>query len=121
MKILIRNSDSVVLFAGADLVLTADGLTGDGFRADFCTSANSTLVDVAALPAYWGGGMYSYISGVWTVVNQAAYDDAVHKASLDSISKFGNQFSGLIDRRARALEAEGKTLEALILRTENHV
>lgn len=121
MKILIRDSDNVVLFAGADLVLTAKGLTGDGFRADFCTTANSTLEEVESLPPYWNGSMYSRIDGIWAVVDQAAYDAATHKASLESISNFGNQYSGLIDRRARALEAKGKIIEALILRNQNHV
>lgn len=77
MKILIRNSDSVVLFAG-NLTLTAEGLTGKGFRADFCTTENSTLAD-ADLPEHFEGGLFAY-DGEWSVVDQARFDAKVEAA-----------------------------------------
>lgn len=80
MRIIVRKSDSVVLFAEEDLVLTAGGLIGDGWTANFCTPEKATLVDVE-LPSPFAGGMYAYIDGQFSIADQAMYDAAV-KASV---------------------------------------
>ena len=72
MKILIRNTDSVAVYAGDDLTLSATELRGDSWVSKLFTTANATLVD-ADLPAHWSAGVWSYIGGVWTVADAPAY------------------------------------------------
>ena len=67
MKVLIRNFDSVALYADDSLLLTAQGLTGDDWRDSNFTTANAQLID-ATPPAGWMGAEWSYIAGVWTLV-----------------------------------------------------
>lgn len=76
MKIIIRNTDSVVIHAGENLILTETGVTGDGWADDNFTIANATIAD-ATLPDNFTGAAFSYIGGVWAVVDQAAYDFAL--------------------------------------------
>lgn len=71
MKILIRNSDSVVIYAEDDLRLTNKGATGDGWIDPNFTDQNATL-DRAKLPDDFIGGAWSYIGGAWAVVDVAA-------------------------------------------------
>lgn len=84
MKILIRNFDSIALHAGDDLVLTAQGLTGDGWRAPALTTANAQLVD-ATLPPGWTGGVWSYIAGVWAVADTVALAARVEEARKSKV------------------------------------
>ena len=78
MKILIRNSDHVVVYARPDLQLDAIEASGTGWRDPNFSTANATLTD-ANLPADWAGSVWTYISGVWAIhdpvqhaINQAA-------------------------------------------------
>lgn len=70
MKILTRNSDSVVLYADDSLVLHSDRVTGDGWQDFNFTTANATIFG-ATPPDFWCGGNWTYVNGVWTVVSQA--------------------------------------------------
>ena len=84
MKILIRNFDSVVIYANNSLVLTAQGLTGDDWRDPNFTTANARLEN-ATLPAGWQGAVWSYIAGVWAVVDTAAQSALLaEKAAADA-------------------------------------
>lgn len=71
MKIIIRNVDNVAVYAGDDLVLSDDGVTGDGWFSPHFTIANATLVD-ADMPPNWRGGAWSYAEGEWAVHDAAA-------------------------------------------------
>jgi len=71
MKILIRNSDSVVIYAQNDLILDTEA-HGNNWRDPKFNSSNATLVD-ATLPRLWTGAAWSYINGVWAVVDSARY------------------------------------------------
>ena len=79
MKILIRNSDSIVIYAQDDLILDTEA-HGNNWRDPNFNSTNATIVD-AALPRLWSGAVWSYIDGVWSVV------DSVRYAELSSSEK----------------------------------
>lgn len=77
MKILIRNSDNVVIYAEQNLVLTAEGTSGDGWFSPQFTTANSTIGD-AELPPRWTGAIWAYINGVWAIADPVAYNAALN-------------------------------------------
>lgn len=79
MKILIKNSDNVVYYAGADIALSASGASGLGWRDPAFNTANATLAD-ADLPANWTGGVWTYIAGVWAVLNTSGHAAQLAKA-----------------------------------------
>lgn len=81
MKIIVRNSDSVVLYARPDLVLTATEVRGDGWLDPNFTSSSATLVE-ATLPAGWSGGVWTYIASEWAV-----HDETQHAAHLAQAAK----------------------------------
>lgn len=72
MKILIRNSDTVVIYAQHNLQLDTVEASGDGWRDPNFNTTNATLVD-ADLPADWAGAIWTYIGGVWAINNPAQY------------------------------------------------
>lgn len=74
MIIIIRNVDSVVLYAEPNLHLDANGAAGLGWKDANTTSGNSSIADVASLPAGWTGGVWSYVNGAWGVADQAHYN-----------------------------------------------
>jgi hypothetical protein len=76
MKILIRNSDSVVVYAGNDLALSDNGLRGDGWFSPHFTTANSHIDD-ADLPPNWRGAVWTRIGGVWAVSDTAAHNNTM--------------------------------------------
>ena len=82
MKILIRNSDNVAIYAQDDLILDTEA-HGNGWRDPNFNSVNATLID-ATLPRFWTGAAWSYIGGVWEVVDFARYDElvSVEKAAI---------------------------------------
>ena len=86
MKILVRNSDNVVIYAEPDLALSADGLRGDGWFSPHFTSANATLVD-AELPAGWRGGVWAYQDGEWVVHDAPAYAAVLAAARQVSVPR----------------------------------
>jgi hypothetical protein len=83
MKVLIRNSDNVVLFADATLVLTDKGVTTDNRRYDGLNSSTAHLLDVT-LPAVFAPGMYSYDGTTITIVDQALYDTVAAQVAADA-------------------------------------
>ena len=79
MKILIRNVDSVVIYARDDLSLDDAGVTGDGWRDPKFTTANARIEE-AELPANWAGAVWSYVGGTWAVFDQVQHDKIVQAA-----------------------------------------
>lgn len=75
MKILIRNLDKVVIYAQDDLILDNEA-HGDNWRDPNFNTVNATLSD-AVLPELWAGAVWSYISGVWSVVDTARHNKIV--------------------------------------------
>lgn len=71
MKILVRNSDSVVIYAEDDLKLTNKGAAGDGWIDPNFTDRNATI-ERTKLPDDFVGGAWTYIDGAWAVVDSAA-------------------------------------------------
>lgn len=80
MKILIRNADSVVIYAEDGLTLTGRGATGAGWFDPNFTDRNATLVR-ARLPDDWVGGAWTYIDGQWAVQDQARVDRVGQEAT----------------------------------------
>lgn len=78
MKILIRKSDNVVIYAQDDLILDTE-VHGNGWRDPQFNTDNALLGD-AALPDNWIGAVWSYSNGVWAVADTAAH--AEHLANL---------------------------------------
>lgn len=71
MKILIRKSDNVVLYAQDDLQLDTEA-HGNGWRDPQFNTGNAILDD-ATLPAGWTGAVWSYTGGVWAVADAVGY------------------------------------------------
>jgi hypothetical protein len=71
MKILIRKSDNVVLYAQDDLILDTEA-HGNGWRDPHFNLDNASLAD-AKLPDHWTGAVWSYTNGVWAVADTVAY------------------------------------------------
>jgi len=71
MKILIRNSDSAVIYAQNDLVLDTEA-HGNGWRDPNFNTENATITE-AVLPKLWTGAVWSYNNGEWAVVDSARY------------------------------------------------
>lgn len=89
MKILIRDSDSVVLFADNALEFTEnpEGISGTDFVCgeNVACESNSTIVDSPDMPTVFQGGIFNYINSEWGIVSQAAYDAmmlAAYKATV---------------------------------------
>jgi len=75
MKILVKNSDNVVYYAGDDIVLTPSGVQGNGWRDPQFTNANARTEE-ADLPANWTGGVWSYDGG-WAVADAGRHAQIV--------------------------------------------
>ena len=93
MKILIRNSDNIVIYAQADLLLDTEA-HGDGWRDPNFNTANATLAD-ATLPLNWVGGIWTYINNLWAIADSVRYE-----AMLAEVS----------DRKAAEVRAERNTM-----------
>lgn len=100
-KILIRDSDSAVIYAQDDLTLNANALRGDGWRDPNFTTSNSTLED-ATLVAYWRSGKFTYVGGIWTVLDQA--DQDLYEAAVLQGQK--SLYNRPIRGQIKALEVE---------------
>lgn len=85
MKIIIRNVDSVVIYARDDLSLDDAGVTGDGWRDPKFTTANARIED-AELPENWTGAVWSYAGGEWSVFDQAQHDKVL-LAAMPQVSQ----------------------------------
>ncbi len=71
MKILVRNSDSVVIYAEDNLKLTNKGAAGDGWVDPNFNDRNATI-ERTKLPDDFVGGAWTYIDGAWAVVDATA-------------------------------------------------
>ena len=80
MKILIRNSDRVAIYAQDDLVLDAEA-HGNNWRDHNFNTSNATLAE-AKLPEFWTGAVWSYIDGVWNVADSVRHDEILLKEEL---------------------------------------
>lgn len=76
MKILVRNSDGVVIYAEDNLKLTNKGAAGDGWVDPNFTDRNATI-ERTKLPDDFVGGAWTYIDGAWSVVDAAAVEAIV--------------------------------------------
>jgi response regulator RpfG family c-di-GMP phosphodiesterase len=76
MKILIRNSDNVVMYADDTMVLSVDAVRGNQWVDHQFNTSNATIAD-AVLPNDYTGAVFSYIDGVWSVVDQETLDNNI--------------------------------------------
>lgn len=100
-KILIRNSDNVVIYAEDNLKLNPAQLLGNKWRDPNFTTKNSTLVD-ADLPEFWRSGKWAYINRTWTVIDPV--EQAAYAASLATDTKTEKNVPILLE--IKRLEAE---------------
>ena len=84
--ILIRKSDSVVIHSGNDLALTDSETTGNGWRDPHFTTENAHLAD-ADLPEFWTGAVWSYVDGVWSIVDPDRHAQVVADAKARGAAK----------------------------------
>lgn len=75
MKILVRKTDNLVIHADADLRLTEGEAVGTNWLDQHFNVSNADIYE-AELPANFTGGVWSYIGGVWAVV------DAIRHAQI---------------------------------------
>ena len=85
MKILIRKSDNVVIYAQADLQLD-ESAHGDGWVDNNFNTGNATLLE-AGLPEHWTGAVWSYSGSVWAIADQAGYDAHMVQVAADIEAK----------------------------------
>lgn len=76
MNILIRNADSVVIYAQQDLVLSDEGTHGGDWFSPHFTTSNATILEGVDLPDNWVGGVWRY-DGAWSVADTARYSQIV--------------------------------------------
>jgi hypothetical protein len=122
MKILIRNSDNISIYAQDDLVLTIHNVHGDNWSDPNFNGRNATIIE-ATLPRWWTGAVWSYIDGVWAVVDSARYAEllnaeiATFVLQIDTdadvlirevIGERASQYAGA-EREALAYQAAGYT------------
>lgn len=109
MKILIRNTDNVVVYAEPDLRLTNRGASGAGWVDPNFTDRNATLVRGATLPDDFVGGAWSYVDGTWSAVDAPAISAiAARKAAALAAAAAQAKMAG----DATTARADGK-LQAL--------
>ena len=72
-SIIVRNLDSHVMYAQNGLELTAHGIIGDGFIDSNLTTANATLIQNVAVPNDFLPNAFTYINGVFSIVDASAY------------------------------------------------
>jgi hypothetical protein len=87
MNILIRNSDNVVVYAEYTLTLTATELSGSNWIDNQFNTTNATVVDVLTIPQGFKGGIWSYTTGVWAVVDQGRYDELLQEAKASKLQQ----------------------------------
>lgn len=100
MKILIRNSDNVVIYAQDDLILTATMTMGKGWRDQNFNSSNATLTE-ATLPSLWIGGAWTYSNNTWAVHDTTINTKVVgiaQESKWESIKAFrdAKKFDGVL-------------------------
>jgi hypothetical protein len=88
MKILIRNLDSVVIYAQDDLILDNE-LHGNNWHDLNFNSTNAHIINVDSLPELWAGAVWSYNNEKWKVHDNVRYEAllAKEKTRLDELVK----------------------------------
>lgn len=87
MKIIKRNSDNVVLYAGDDLALTETQASGDSWADPSLTTANATL-EQATPPAGWVGAAWAYTGSAWVVVDAPRVAQITSEAAKAAVPQF---------------------------------
>lgn len=83
MKVIKRIADNVVLFAGDDVALDAEGASGAGWVAAFVTTDGHVVDNAQQLPDGFAGGCFTYSAGVWAMLPEVqAQADAAAAAQL---------------------------------------
>ncbi len=110
MKILIRNSDNIVIYAQDDLILDTEA-HGDNWRDPNFNAKNATLVD-ATLPRLWSGAVWSYLDGVWAVSDAARYAEMLGIAKAAFIRSIKSEAGALTAQVLQGLGSEYEIAEA---------
>lgn len=74
MKIIVRSSDHVVVYAGDSLSLTPTGVVANDWIDPNFNTGNATLTEVESLPSPWAGGVWAWVGGAFVVADQARHD-----------------------------------------------
>lgn len=78
VKVLRKISDNVVLYAGNELTVDADGAHAPGWFYPLLNNTNAEVVEAVDLPANFCRGGYSY-DGSWSVADQSRIDARIAK------------------------------------------
>lgn len=74
MNLIIENNNNLVLIAADADVSVIDGQYALGGTKCGYSTNSVYVVENATLPQFYFDGCYSYVDGVWTIVNQEIYD-----------------------------------------------
>ena len=66
MKIIKRQSDNIVLFAGNGLAIEQDGVSGPGWKFRNVDVESLTIEDADNIPEGFVGGGWTFVDSVWT-------------------------------------------------------
>ena len=100
MKMLVRNSDNLVIYAQSDLLLDTEA-HGDGWRDTNFNTDNATIVD-ADLPNGWIGAGMTLINGTWAVIDTPRYEAQLKKQFAITLTLYTNAVQSLLDTTAQA-------------------
>lgn len=74
MNLIIENNTNLVLIAADADVSVIDGQYALGGTKCGYSTSSVYVVENATLPQFYFDNCYSYVNGVWTIVNQEIYD-----------------------------------------------
>lgn len=122
MKILIRNSDNIAIYAQDDLVLTIFDVHGDNWHDPNFNGRNATIIE-AILPRCWTGAVWSYIDGVWAVVDSARYAELLNAEIAAFVLRIDTDADALIREviGERASQYAGAEREALAYQAAGYI
>lgn len=83
MKILVRNSDNLVVHSAEKIFLSEEMAFSDYWHSLEFNVSNATVFDVLTLPENYSGYVFSYVNGIWGVVNQSYIDEITNKKLND--------------------------------------
>lgn len=90
MRIIKRQSDNTVVFAGEDLVLDEDGCRGDGWQFRNVDPNGLLLENADSLPERFVAGGWAYADGIWTS-NQIADQVILPAVRAEKMAQFTAQ------------------------------
>jgi hypothetical protein len=94
MKILVRNTDNVVIYAQDDLNLNESMAYGEHWLDSNYNTSNAMIVD-AQVPVIFAGGLYSYVDGAFNVLNQTLHDELTAQANKVQVPQTITRFQAL--------------------------